>query len=91
MTNALPGEDLVKAGLEDLTHKRETVAALLVAIGAPRLRLAGVNVPDFDLPNPEHRLYALLAKDNSDSAHSKYNALVKRLVSFEQAASCVKK
>lgn len=34
----LPGGDLVAAGLEDLAQGRETVAALLVSIGAPRLR-----------------------------------------------------
>jgi hypothetical protein len=36
----------------------------------------------------EHRLYALLAAEDSDSAHSRYNALVRRLVSFERAAEC---
>jgi hypothetical protein len=35
---ALPGADLVGAGLSDLTAGVEPVAALLVAIGAPRLR-----------------------------------------------------
>ena len=36
----------------------------------------------------EHRLYALLAAEDSDLAHSRYNALVRRLVSFERAAEC---
>jgi hypothetical protein len=36
--------------------------------------------------SPEHRLYELLAADGSDSAHSRYNALVRRLVSYESAA-----
>jgi hypothetical protein len=39
--------------------------------------------------NPEHRLYDLLAQDDSDSAHSRYNALLRRLVSYERAAECV--
>jgi hypothetical protein len=30
--------------------------------------------------------YALLGAEKSDSAHSRYNALVRRLVSFERAA-----
>ncbi len=34
--------------------------------------------------SPEHRLYELLAVNESDSAHSRYNALIRRLVSFER-------
>jgi len=89
MNDALPGADLIEAGLADLRTGRESVAALLVAIGSPRLRRLGLDVPD-DLPeNPEHRLYNLLAKDDSDSAHSRYNAYLRRLVSYERAAECV--
>jgi hypothetical protein len=88
MNDALPGNDLIEAGVRDLREGRETTAALLVAIGAPRLRHLGIELPN-ELPqNPEHRLYALLAKDGSDSAHSRYNALIRRLVSFERAAEC---
>jgi hypothetical protein len=36
-------------------------------------------------PSPEHRLYGLLSAEDSDSAHSRYNALVRRLVSYERA------
>lgn len=35
---ALPGGDLVEKGLRDLADGRETLEALLVAIGEPRLR-----------------------------------------------------
>ena len=41
------------------------------------------------LPDPEHRLYARLAQEDADSAHSRYNALLRRLVSFESALECV--
>jgi hypothetical protein len=89
MNTGLPGEDLIEAGVRDLIERRETIAALLVAIGAPRLRQIGIELPE-NLPNaPEHRLYDLLAKDDSDSAHSRYNALIRRLVSYERAAECV--
>ena len=37
-------------------------------------------------PEPEHRLYLTLAAEDPDSAHSRYNALVRRLVSFERCA-----
>jgi hypothetical protein len=89
MDAVLPGAELIEAGVRDLWDRRETVAALIVAIGAPRLSRLGVKLPDHLPDNPEHRLYDLLAKDESDSAHSRYNALIRRLVSFERAAECV--
>jgi hypothetical protein len=88
---SLPGNDLIEMGVEDLRHQRQTIPALLVAIGAPKLRSLGLEVPE-DLPsNPEHRLYDLLSNSEPDSAHSKYNALIRRLVSFERAMACVRK
>jgi hypothetical protein len=83
----LPGADLVAEGLRDLAAGRETVASLLVEVGAPRLRQLGIAVPGETI-RPEHRLYALLTRQSSDSAHSRYNALVRRLVSFERALAC---
>jgi hypothetical protein len=91
MNAVLPGEDLIEAGLEDLRAGRETIEAFLVAIGSPRLRRLGFDLPDPLPPNPEHRLYDLLAEADQDSAHSRYNSLLRRLVSFERAAECVKK
>jgi hypothetical protein len=88
---SLPGNDLIVVGVEDLLHQRQTIPALLVAIGAPKLRSLGLEVPE-DLPStPEHRLYDLLSDSDPDSAHSRYNALIRRLVSFERAMACVKK
>ena len=86
MDAVLPGEDLIEAGLQDLREGRETIAALLVAIGAPRLRRIGIELPSNLPKNPEHRLYDLLAKDDSDTAHSRYNTYLRKLVSFESAA-----
>ena len=85
--SGLPGGDLVEQGLDDLSEGRETVEALLVAIGAPRLCRLGFDVPT--LESPEHRLYELLTRDHPDDAHARYNALIRRLVSFERAAACV--
>jgi hypothetical protein len=82
----LPGADLVREGLDDLRAGRKTAAAFLVAAGAPRLRRLGIDVPSVEAP--EHRLYDLLADEEPDSAHSRYNALVRRLVSFERALEC---
>jgi hypothetical protein len=84
-----PGEDIINEGLNDLEHGRETIASLLVLIGAPRLRQLGIAVPTSNVPSPEHRLYSILSATDQDSAHSRYNALIRRLVSFERAAECV--
>ncbi len=89
--DSLPGNDLIVTGVEDLRHQRQTIAALLVAIGAPKLRSLGLEVPESLPSTPEHRLYDLLSISDPDSAHSKYNALIRRLVSFERAMACVKK
>lgn len=83
----LPGADLVERGLDDLLAGTESVEALLVSIGAPRLTSLGVDVPE-PLGDPEHRLYRVLAADDADSAHGRYNALIRQLVSFERALAC---
>jgi len=84
----LPGSDLINQGLADLAGDVPSVEALLVSIGAPRLRQLGITVTRA-LPDAEHQLYALLAAADSDTAHSRYNALIRRLVSFERALACV--
>jgi hypothetical protein len=90
MEGRLPGEDLIEAGIADLRAGRETVPALLVAIGAPRLRRIGLEIPKVLPTNPQHRLYDLLVHDLQDGAYSRYNSLIRRLVSYERAAECVK-
>lgn len=87
LSGGIPGGDLVAEGLADLANGQETIAALLVSIGAPRLRRLGIDVPK-PLRDPEHRLYGLLALRDAGAAHSRYNALVRRLVSFERAYAC---
>lgn len=49
----------------------------------------GFEVPLSALPSPEMRLYEVLSIEHGDGAHSQYNALIRRLVSFERAAACV--
>jgi hypothetical protein len=86
--HAFPGGDLVRDGLADLADGVESVPSLLVSIGAPRLRRAGLSLPREPFATPEHRLYELLAASEPDSAHSRYNALLRRLISFERAVEC---
>ncbi len=85
---ALPGSELIERGVHDLERGVESIPALLVAIGAPRLRRLGLRLPTARIDSPERRLYDALAVRDPDSAHSRYNALVRRLVSFERAAEC---
>ena len=88
MYEHLPGGDLVTAGLRDLAQGVESVPALLVASFATRLRREGIPVPEHAVGDPEHRLYQLLAREDPDSAHGRYNALVRRMVSFARALPC---
>ena len=83
----LPGEELIRAGIEDLRKGRRSLGAWLVSIGAPRLRACGIDVPS-PLQDPEHGLYALLSGEDPDAAHGRYNALIRRLVSYERALGC---
>jgi hypothetical protein len=72
---SFPGRELVEKGLSDLAESVETVESLLVSIGSPRLRRLGFEVSSpFD--EAEERLYRLLARDDADGAHARYNALV---------------
>lgn len=81
-----PGEGLVREGLADLQSGRRTIPACLVAMAAARLRRAGAlplkvsNSP----ADSELLLYRLLRQAEGD-AYSRYNALIRELVSFEQA------
>jgi len=85
----LPGADLIERGMSDLAKRAETVDALLVSIASPRLRALGFAVPPaFD--NAEMRLYGRLATEFGDGAHSRYNALIRRMVSFQRAAACAR-
>ena len=77
---------MIERGVKDLAAGRESREALLVSIGAPRLQSVGVEL-SAPIASPEHKLYALLANEKGDGAHSAYNALIRRLVSFERAAS----
>ncbi|MGV1049550.1 MAG: hypothetical protein ACOYD4_13635 [Solirubrobacterales bacterium] len=84
---SLPGADLIRRGVADLSAGRETPEALLVSIGSTRLRSVGVELPS-PIESPEHKLYLLLAREKGNAAHSAYNALIRRLVSFERTDQC---
>jgi hypothetical protein len=81
----LPGAERVAQGLNDHRENRHTIPACLVRIARPRLTKAGLMEP-----SPQHdilaelHLYQLLASEGNQ-AHSRYNALIRELISFEHA------
>ena len=88
-SGGLPGADLVATGIADLERGVESIEALLVSIAAPRLERLGFPVRS-PIAAPEHALFERLRLEDADGAHSRYNALVRRLVSFERAAACAR-
>ena len=82
----LPGEALLRQALADVQSGRRSIPACLAEIAGPRLRRLGL-MPPASSPapgDPELRLYRLLRRQEGD-AYSRYNALLRELVSFEQA------
>jgi hypothetical protein len=85
---AYPGSELIERGIEDLQEGAETIPSLLVSVGAFRLRRLGLPIPERTFAFPEDHLYRKLQESDPDSAHSRYNALIRTLTSFERAAEC---
>jgi hypothetical protein len=73
----LPGESLIRQGLKDMAAGRESPGALLIQIGAPRLRLLGISLPPHanNQGDADRRLYRLLAAEHGLEAHSQFNSL----------------
>ena len=84
--SSLPGAEIVEQGLADLGQNRITEFSLLVLIAAPRLRRLGIDVPERPFPRPcEHHLYERLEERLGTAAHSHYNSLIRRIVSYARA------
>jgi hypothetical protein len=85
---ALPGQELLEQGLKDLAAGQITETALLVLIASPRLEKLGITIPDVSVTEPyEHKLYDLLSERFGNAAHSRYNSLIRRIVSYTRALS----
>lgn len=82
----LPGGRLIERGIADFLSARPTIEACLIHIARSRLSRAGLidetNIAK--LPEAELELYRLLVRQGGD-AYSRYNALLRELVSFENA------
>ncbi len=81
---ALPGGDIVDAGLAHLAFGKISPESLLVSIAAPRLRREGIPVGQV-LADPEDRLYELLSRTEGDLAHARYRAYLRQITSFADA------
>lgn len=69
-------------GLADLAGGRTTVESLLIGCASIRLRKLGLAVPG-PVVGIEQSLYRLIEEEVGEArAHSRYNALRRRLVSF---------
>lgn len=83
-----PGGDLVIKGLGDLESATYSEEALLMLIARPRLLRLGFAVPvPWKVEIPEHALYEVVEQRTPNGAHSAYNALIQRIVSFAEAYS----
>src|SRR5882672_9038225 len=83
----IPGAELVLEGLRELKRGRPGECGLLVLIASPRLRRLGIKLPEWtegSFPY-EHQLYSLLETAHGDGAYSRYNSLLRRIVSFSHA------
>jgi hypothetical protein len=81
----LPGGQRVVEGLNDYREHRHTPASCLVRMARPRLARIGLidALPGHDT-EAELDLYQLLSHEGNQ-AHSRYNALIREIVSFEHA------
>jgi hypothetical protein len=84
----LPGANLIRKGLADLDRGEVSEESLLVEISASKLRRLGFEVQHLRRRLPEHQLFERLVAADPARAHSRYNALLRRLTSFHRAVRC---
>ena|SRR5947209_5814879 len=88
----LPGEELVREGLADLAQGRITECSLLLLVASPRLMALGIDIPALPVEQPyEHKLYERIEQRLGAGAHSYYNSLIRRIVSYARALEREKK
>jgi len=82
-----PGGDLIQQGIIDSQANRQTIFSCLIQIGFPTLSKMNLLPPEIQLltqEDAELTLYRILRSETGD-AYSRYNALMRRLISFERA------
>lgn len=84
---SLPGAEIVLPGIADLEAGRQSINAIAVQCAATRLRRLGLNAPSIEGDVPAaHQLYSRLSDELGNAAHSRYNAILRRVASFAGAA-----
>jgi hypothetical protein len=80
----LPGEEIIRPGMQDLANRRETAESLLIEIAESRMRAAGLPVPAIPpaAEAAELRLCALLSAKYGREARYQYDALTQRVDEF---------
>ncbi len=86
----LPGAEIIEAGLLDLARSKfDSVEALLVLMGAPRMERCGFaqfrEIPPEESVDLELKLYRRLSEEFPTDAYPRYGALKSRLGSFLSA------
>jgi hypothetical protein len=87
--NQFPGGDLIKQGIIDCQEDRQTIFSCLIQIGFPTLSKMQILPREIQQSNQEDAeliLYRILKSEVGD-AYSRYNALMRELLSFERAIS----
>ena len=87
----LPGEKMVRVGLEDLAGGRVTPEALVLCVARTRLRSLGIDptTPPAGAIAHEHAqlaLYEMLGALGVDDPYARYNSMLRELTSFLEAA-----
>ncbi len=83
----LPGAELVRRGVEDLSRNRISAEALTLSIASTRLRRLGIELPEEGTfpADRERALYALLCADGEDDPYFRFNSMRRTLDSFVEA------
>ncbi len=87
LIDGLPGADLIARGVADARAGKLTVFTCLLWIAMPTLEREGIIPPDCPTTpcvDPELTMYRLLQREGGD-AFGRYNALLRRLVSFQRS------
>jgi hypothetical protein len=81
----LPGYELIAQGLEDLRNSKDTFYSALLYSAETRLSRIGIILDGNRPDDPSMCVYKLLENEFGNGAHSKFNALNRRLLSFCKA------
>ena len=78
----LPGYELIEKGLLDISLNRESYFTALLYSAESKLAKLGINLGGLRPPDAVSQMYGFLQSEFGDGAHSKFNALNRRLISF---------